>query len=130
MEMIYFVVGFMLCGFIACGIATSMIHKVLKGENVCGFEVKPIRKYTYTPYNTYSSYYNPRPSYTPRHYVPEKSIGEKMQLAEEIVELFEDLIEHKRDELTASPESWEGNRKAYIYGENYADLVDQVQELL
>lgn len=130
MEMIYFVVGFMVCGFIACGMATSLIYKVLLGENVCGFEVKPIRKYTYTPYNTYSSYYNTRYSYTPRHYVPEKSMEEKKQLAEDIVELFEDLIERKREELTASPEYWEGDREAYIYGENYADLVDQVQELL
>ena len=130
MEMIYFVVGFMVCGFIAYGIATSLIYKVLKGENICGFKVEPVRKYTYTPYNTYSSYYNPRPSYTPRHHVPEKSMEEKKRLAEEIVELFEDLIEHRRDELTVPPESWGSDREAYIYGEDYADIVDQVQELL
>ncbi len=124
METLCFVIGFMVCGFIAYGIATSLIYKALKGENICGFEVKPIRKYTY------SSYYIPRPSYAPRHYVPEKSIGEKRQLAEEIVELFEDLIEARRDELTIPPESWGGDREAYIYGDDYANLVDQVQELL
>lgn len=129
MEMIYFIVGFMVCGFIAYGIATSLIYKVLKGENICGFKVEPIRKYTYTPRNTYASY---RPyAYTPpRHYVPEKSMEEKRRLAEEIVELFEDLIEHRRDELTMPPESWGSDREAYIYGEDYADIVDQVQELL
>lgn len=124
MGMIYFIVGFMVCGFIAYGIATNLIYKALKGENICGFFVRPIREH-----HTYSSYW-PYTYTPPRHYIPEKTLGEKRQLAEEIVELFEDFIEHKKDELTASPESWEGDREAYIYSEDYADLVDQVQELL
>lgn len=58
-----------------------------------------------------------------------------MELAHEIVELFEDLLDKKGIEIPCNDETEQKNRyedgnDAKLYGMEYWNLVDQVENLL
>lgn len=58
-----------------------------------------------------------------------------MELAHEIVELFEDLLDRKGIEIPCDDETEQKNRyedgnDAKLYGMEYWDLVDQVKNLI
>lgn len=133
MGILLFIVGFMLCGFILYSIFVFAVWKVLRNEEICGFDVVlRHKKRTF-----YGDLYNARPAYRPYYtYTPpykEHAYSDRA-IAISAVEAFDDFLREKGIKIPCADETEEAERTedndAALYGSEYSELVDEIEALL
>ena len=138
MGVLIFLLGFMLCGFIAYGIFTYEVYKFMKGEDICGVKIEFTRPKTYEyipakipPYYTY---------YTPKYHEFDKSKTWESKNpvfisteADGILDIFEEFLDKYEIKVPCDKDEEQdrinGGNPA-LYGTAYYDLSSDIEEYL
>ena len=128
MNILLFIVGFMLCGFILYSIFVFAVWRIICSEDICGFDVKLKRKGII--YDARS-----RPVYTPYNYQTYRYSGySDHAVAVSVVDTFDDFLREKGIKIPCKDENEEAERTedndAALYGTEYSELVDEIENLL
>ena len=140
MGVLIFLLGFMLCGFIAYGIFTYAVWKALRSEDIKGIKIdfeRPRKSYEYIPakippYYTY---------YTPKYHEFDKSKTWESKNpvfisseADGVLDIFEEFLDKYEIKIPCDDDVEEQDRlnggNAAIYGIAYGDLQSDVEEYL
>lgn len=140
MGVLIFLLGFMLCGFIAYGLFTYVVYKAIKNESVNGVKIEftwPRKSYEYIPAKI-----PPRYSYyTPKYHEFDKSKTWESKNpvfisseADGILDIFEEFLDGYNIKIPCDDAVEEQDRiaggNAAIYGIAYGNLQSDVEEYL
>ena len=140
MGVFIFLLGFMLCGFIAYGIFTYAVYKFMKEEDICGVKIdftRPKKSYEYIPAKIPPTY----SYYTPQYHTFDKSKTWESKNpvfisteADGILDIFEEFLDGYNIKIPCDDAVEEQDRiaggNAAIYGIAYGNLQSDVEEYL
>ena len=139
MGVLIFLLGFMLCGFIAYGIFTYVVYKFMRGEDICGVKIdftRPKKSYEYIPAKIPPTY----SYYTPKYHEFDKSKTWESKNpvfisseADGILDIFEEFLDKYEIKVPCDKDEEQdrinGGNPA-LYGTAYYDLSSDVETYL